>query len=141
MSADLYEKRLLKLARDEEHVGRLTSLQATATVDNPLCGDVVTIDLAIEAGRISKIGTVVRGCILCAASAAALSRQAVGLDATELRAAAASLQAMLADEVAAPEGDWRDLAVFTPVAGHKSRHRCVTLPFEAACKALENAGD
>ena len=141
MSDELYEKRLLELARNEDHVGRLTSPQMTATIDNPLCGDVVTVDLAVESGRITEIGTVVRGCILCQASAAALGARAIGKDAAELRAAARSLEAMLRGDAAAPEGDWRDLETFAPVAGHKSRHRCVTLPFEAVCEALVDGSD
>ena len=139
MSGDLYEKRILELARNEDRAGRLTSYDATATVDNPLCGDRVTIDLAVAAGRITDIGTVVRGCILCQASAAALAGQAIGKDAVKLAAAAQSLEAMLRSNAAAPDDEWRDLAVFTPVAGHKSRHRCVTLPFEAIDEALKNA--
>ena len=121
---------------NEEHADRLPSPQATATVDNPLCGDIVTIDLAVEAGLVTDIGYVVRGCLLCQASAAALSVQAIGKDAAAFGAAVQSLAAMLRDGAPPPGGEWGDLAAFAPVAAHKSRHRCVTLPFDAAREAL-----
>jgi NifU-like protein involved in Fe-S cluster formation len=35
---------------------------------------------------------------------------------------------------------WQDLEVFAPVARHRSRHRCVTLAFEALACAMAQAG-
>jgi NifU-like protein involved in Fe-S cluster formation len=32
---------------------------------------------------------------------------------------------------------WPELAAFTPVHAHKSRHDCVLLPFEALAQALD----
>ena len=49
----------------------------------------------------------------------------------------------LGDALATDFGDrslpWRDLAVFAPVAGYRSRHRCVTLAFEALASAMARA--
>ena len=59
--------------------------------------------------------------------------------AAELRSVAASLEALLAGDGHAFDEPWQELAVFAPVAGHRSRHACVLLPFQAVIAAL--AGD
>lgn len=135
MSADLYQEKILALAHDGARVGRLASPDATATVDNPLCGDRVTIDLSLNDGRIHEIAHHVRGCVLCQASAAALAAKAVGKTAESLAQAAEALRAMLTGG-AAPSGAWAGFGAFTPVAEHKSRHSCVLLPFDAIAEAL-----
>ena len=135
MSADLYQEKILALAHDDARAGRLESPDATATVDNPLCGDRVTIDLRLKEGRIDEISHHVRGCVLCEASAAALAATAVGKNREALADAAAGLKRMLSGGDA-PMGDWAGFDAFTPVAEHKSRHSCVLLPFDAIAEAL-----
>ncbi len=135
MSADLYQERILALAHDTARVGRLDSPDATATIDNPLCGDRVTIDLSLKDGRIREIAHYVRGCVLCQASAAALGATAVGKTRETLAETAGALKAMLTGG-GAPTGEWAHFDAFTPVAAHKSRHSCVLLPFDAIAQAL-----
>ena len=139
MSADLYQEKILALAHDDARAGRLDSPDATATVDNPLCGDRVTIDVSLKDGRIHEIAHHVRGCVLCQASAAALAAKAVGETGESLAHAAESLRAMLTGG-AAPSGPWAGFDAFTPVAEHKSRHSCVLLPFDAVAEALSGKG-
>lgn len=136
--ASLYQRAILDLARAADGAGRLPSPQAAATVDNPLCGDRVTVELALEDGVVSAFAHRVRGCVLCEAAAAAIGRHAVGASAAALREAAAAAEAMIRDGGAVPEG-WPDLAVFTPVRSVKSRHDCVLLPFQALARALGEA--
>ena len=47
-------------------------------VDNPLCGDRVTLDLNLADGRVREVGHKVRGCLLCQAAAAAIGERAPG---------------------------------------------------------------
>ena len=49
----------------------------SAAIDNPLCGDRVTLDVELgSAGRIARVGHVVRGCLLCEAAAVLIAEQA-----------------------------------------------------------------
>jgi nitrogen fixation NifU-like protein len=138
MSADLYQAELVARAREAFGKGRLTNAAATVTLDNPLCGDRVTIDLAREDGRVSAIGHEVKGCLLCEAAAATIA--AFGRDKTpeELRGMRRAVSALMKDGTPAPES-FSGLAVFTPVHKAKSRRDCVLLPFEALEKALAAA--
>ena len=82
MSDQLYQDKIVALAKSKTGAGKLASPTKTARRDNPLCGDRVIIDVVVNGqGRIAEIAHQVRGCLLCQASAAALASVAVGKDA------------------------------------------------------------
>ena len=70
MSDELYQEALLKLAKESPRKGRLEPNDASVRLDNPLCGDRVTLDLHLMDGRIDAVGHEVKGCLLCEAAAA-----------------------------------------------------------------------
>lgn len=137
MNNDLYHARILELARDTSTEGRLDTPSASATVNNPLCGDRVTIDVIVENMALTTVGHKVRGCALCRASASLIGIHAPGHDAAQLTEVADAITAMLKSSGPAPDGVWQALAAFRPVIDHKSRHDCVLLPFQALVEALD----
>ena len=130
----LYRREVLRLAADAIGAGHLAAPDASATAHNPACGDKVTVELALEAGRITALAHTTRACVLTQASAALLAAKAPGQNQADLRALADRVRAFLAG-AAAPDG----YQAFDGVAGHAGRHVCVLLPFEAALEALEGA--
>jgi nitrogen fixation NifU-like protein len=145
MQDDLYHQAILDLAREATGHGRLEAPQASIRVDNPLCGDRVTLDLELQDGRVSALGHQVRGCLLCQAAAAVIGARAPGQTAAALRENTERLRRLIVDGPgaggsAATDGLWPELAAFAPVHRHKSRHECVLLPFVALSRALEQAG-
>lgn len=138
MSADLYHDRMLRLAEAGTGGARLADADASVMLDNPLCGDRVTLDVRRDdAGRVVALGHAVRGCVLCRAAAAVVAAHAAGHGAADLEALRERLRAGLRGAGPLPdEPPWGELAVFAPVAPHKSRHECVLLPFDAALEAL-----
>lgn len=141
MVEDLYQRDLLRLAADASGAGRLEQPDGSATVDNPLCGDRVTIDIQLGLGGIAELRHDTRACVLCQASAAILAAEAEGEDAASLKRLEAAVGAMLREAGSAPEGKWQAYAAFGPVAPYRNRHSCVLLPIEAAWKACEAAAD
>jgi nitrogen fixation protein NifU and related proteins len=133
----LYQDEIIQLSRKSRERGRLEAPDASARVDNPLCGDRVTMDLAIDDGRITAIGHRVRGCALCEAAAEIISENAIGLDGPGLSEIDAATRAFMTS----PESGhpWAQLSVFAPVRAVKSRHDCVYLPFTAMLKAMADA--
>jgi nitrogen fixation NifU-like protein len=133
MSQALYQDRIVALAKAKTGAGTLASPTAKAMRDNPLCGDRVTMEIRVDdQGRIAELAHKVRGCALCEASASALTARAVGHNATEIADLRREIDAVLSGE---SEGSG-DFAAFAPVAEHRSRRDCVTLPFEALRAAL-----
>lgn len=137
MSDAFYDQAILQQARTATGAGRLAQPDGSAMVDNPLCGDRVTIDLTLAEGKVASIGHLVRGCVLCEAAAALIAEKAPGQTPAALRDAAAAIRPMLRDGAALP---WPELAMFTPVRAVRSRHDCVDLPFRALAAALDKAG-
>ena len=84
-------------------------------------------------GRIAAIGHQVRGCLLCQASASALSAVAVGRDAAGIAELRHDAERALGRE---PGEAHEPFSAFAPVAAHKSRQDCVLLPLEALKDAL-----
>lgn len=138
MSDELYQAALLDLAAAADGAGSLADPTAEAIADNPLCGDRVRMQVRLADGRVTALAHEVKGCVLCQASAAALARHAVGATPAELREVAAEVAGMLRKLPGVLP--WPELQAFTPVAAHRSRHTCVTLPFRALDKALASAG-
>ena len=94
----------------------------------------------MDGGAVAAVAHKVRGCALCKAAASVIGARAPGQSAEDLRAVAAATAAMLtASGPEPPDGPWRDIAAFRPVAARKSRHDCVLLPFQALLKALDKA--
>jgi nitrogen fixation NifU-like protein len=134
MSDQLYQERIVALAKAKTGAGKLASPTKSARRDNPLCGDRVTIDVKLDGqGKIAEIAHQVRGCLLCQASASALASVAVGRDAAGIAELRHDAERAIGRE---PGAAHEPFAAFAPVAAHKSRHECVLLPLEALGDAL-----
>lgn len=135
MSEALYHKALVERARAAFGKGRLPNATSSATVDNPLCGDRVTLDLCVKDGHAAEIGHHVRGCLLCEAAAATIAEHGRGADRAALEAMSQAARTLMA-EGGALDPRWECLEIFRPVHSAKSRRECVLLPFEALKRAL-----
>ncbi|MGQ0580833.1 MAG: iron-sulfur cluster assembly scaffold protein [Reyranella sp.] len=134
MSDQLYQEKIVALAKAKTGAGKLENPTKSARRDNPLCGDRAIIDVRLDGqGRITEIAHQVRGCLLCQASASALASVAVGLDAAGIAEVRHDAERAVGREVGEAVGPF---AAFAPVAAHKSRQECVLLPFEALKDAL-----
>lgn len=138
MDDSIYQQTILDLARAADGAGRLDAADASATVDNPVCGDRVTLDLTMEGGTVAAVGHSVRGCVLCEAAATVIARRARGEAPEALRKVRNNFEEMIRGGAPAP-ADWPDLAAFEPVRAVRSRHECVLLPFSALTEALAKA--
>ena len=155
----LYHDAIIAAARRASGHGRLESPHGSVTVDNPLCGDRVTLDVTLGPrgrdmpasplrpmprppldpreydvpGCVARVGHMVRGCLLCEAAAVLIAEHAPESEIEALLGAGEEIGPALAEGAPFP---WPALEMFAPVRGVKSRRRCVTLPFEALAAAL-----
>jgi len=135
----IYQQGILDHARRATGAGRLAAPDTSVTVRSQLCGDRVTVDLALSGGTVTALAHDVRGCALCRATASIIGSHAVGADAASLRAVAASFEQAVRETGEATDGIWPELSLLVPVHEFESRHGCVLLPFEALIGALDDA--
>lgn len=135
--SDIYRKDLLRLAMRAHGHGRLADADVTVSLDNPLCGDRVEIDVSFDGGAIAALAHEVRACALCQASISILGERARGLTRDDLATLTGKVAAMLAEDAPPPPAPWGDYAAFVPVRTSPSRHKCVLLPLEALSIAFD----
>ena len=135
----LYSGRILALAADIPHLGRLSAPQASARRRSPLCGSTVTADVVVKDGRVAEFAQDVKACALGQASAAVLGQVVIGRTLPELEAAREALQAMLKDGGQVPPAPFDGYEVLLPARDYKNRHASILLALEAVCEAMAAA--
>ena len=141
MSGDIYQQDIKALANAAHGAGKFSAEEKAddrcVTLDNPLCGDRVTMAVELVEGVITGVKYEVRACLLCRAAASAIGESAVGSNAAEIDALTDNLSLMLKEGVQLKEPCWPSLVLFQAVSQHKSRHACVLLPFKALARVVE----
>jgi NifU-like protein involved in Fe-S cluster formation len=135
----LYSQRILALAADIPHVGRLPAPQVSARKRSPLCGSTVTVDLTLEGGRIADFAQDVKACALGQAAAAVLGAQAIGRTRDEIAAARDQLAAMLKSGGPVPDAPFDGFEVLLPARDYKNRHASILLALDATLAAFDVA--
>lgn len=136
---DLYHPRVMELAADIPHVGRLDAPDGEATKVSRICGSVVSVELKLRDGVVSEIAVMPKACALGQASTAVLALNAIGATPGEIVEARDGLRAMLKEGAAPPQGRFWELRHLEGVRNYPPRHTSTMLAFEAAVDAIEQA--
>ncbi|WP_135504775.1 iron-sulfur cluster assembly scaffold protein [Roseovarius aestuariivivens] len=135
----LYSARILELAADMPHTGRLDAPDATAKRRAPLCGSNVTVDLKTEGDRITDYAADVKACALGQAAASVVARAIIGCTEEQVIEARDALKAMLKSDGPTPPAPFDGLEVLRPARDYKNRHASIMLTLEAAAEAMHEA--
>jgi nitrogen fixation NifU-like protein len=82
----LYREHILDHYRHPRNRGTLEDADISCELDNPVCGDVVRLDVRLSHGRVSEARFSGRGCVLSMASASMLTEEILGKTVAELGA-------------------------------------------------------
>jgi len=135
----LYSGRILDLAANIPHLGRLAAPGATVRKRAPLCGSMVTVDLVMQDGRVAAFAQEVRACALGQAAASVLGQAVIGRSRAELDAARGALSAMLQQAAPPPAAPFDGFDVLIPARAYRNRHASILLALDAACDAAAQA--
>jgi len=135
----LYSGRILALAADIPHLGRLDAPDATVTRRSPLCGSSVTVDVRVTDGRLAALGQDVKACALGQAAAAVTGAAAEGATLDQVRHGRDQLKAMLKGSGVVPDAPFDGFEVLTPAVDYKNRHASILLSIEALAEAMTAA--
>ena len=139
MIDDLYSAKLLKLAANMPHLGRLPAPDASSEKVSKLCGSRVVVDVTVEGDRVAQFAQDVKACALGQASAAVLGASVLGASLSEIEMARDQFRAMLKQGADAPQGRFSDLSMLAPVKDYPARHASTLLAFEATVDAVHQA--
>jgi nitrogen fixation protein NifU and related proteins len=82
----MYSSQLLDHFQNPRNAGDVPDADATAEIENPVCGDVLRLSLKISDGRISEIRFKAKGCVPTMACASALTELIWGKTLAEAQA-------------------------------------------------------
>lgn len=108
---------------------------------NPVCGDEVTLRVAVENGKVAQVSWDGAGCSISMASASVLSELAEGMTIEELHTAIDSFREVLRSrgKVHADPELLGDAAAFEGVSRYAARVKCAMISWVAAEDALNQA--
>ncbi|CUH80464.1 iron-sulfur cluster assembly scaffold protein [Tropicibacter naphthalenivorans] len=135
----LYSGKILELAGDIPRTDRLEAPDATVKKRSPLCGSTVTVDVAVQDGKVTDYGQDVKACALGQAAASVVGGAIIGCTKEQIVAARDALKAMLKEDGPTPPAPFDGLEVLRPAAAYKNRHASILLALEAACEAMDQA--
>jgi nitrogen fixation NifU-like protein len=134
---ELYQATIVEHDRAPRNEGPLPGATHQATVDNPLCGDVVTVRAKVTDGVVTDIAFEGRGCALSRAAASIMTTIVRNHTIDEARQLAAAFEHCIqsAPDAAIPD-QLGDLRAFAGVRRFRSRRVCALLPFRALLDSL-----
>ncbi|MEJ1179061.1 Fe-S cluster assembly sulfur transfer protein SufU [Pseudarthrobacter sp. NPDC055928] len=108
---------------------------------NPVCGDEVTLRVAVADGKVAQVSWDGEGCSISMASASVLSELAEGLSVAELHTIIDNFREVLRSrgKIHADPEILGDAAAFEGVARYAARVKCAMISWVAAEDALNQA--
>ncbi|MEM1374887.1 MAG: iron-sulfur cluster assembly scaffold protein [Pseudomonadota bacterium] len=134
----LYSGRILTLASNIPHLGRLEAPHGRFRARSPQCGSAVSVDLCTEHGRISAFAQDVKACALGQAAASITGAHMIGCAKGDIEKVRASLAAMLAGGPV-PDPPFDELEVLKAAVPFTNRHASILLSLDATLGAFEEA--
>ena len=139
MSLDTATKKqiIAEHQRRPRHSGPLAGVEGV-TLDNPGCGDQVTVWADVRQGRLAGVTFTGKGCAISQSSASLMTVALTGRSVQEARALAGEFQAMIMGEAEGP-AELGDLLALAGVSRLHARRKCALLAWRALEQALAHA--
>lgn len=140
MIDDLYSARILGLAANLPHAGRLPAPDGTGERVAKLCGSKAVVDVVLDTdGRIAAFAQDIKACALGQAAAGVLGESIIGATLAEIESARDATLAMLKAGGEGPTGRFEGLRALKQVAGYPARHASTLVAIEATLEAVHTA--
>ena len=136
-SRQLYQEVILDHNRKPRNYGRLDAPTHHSEGVNPLCGDHIHLDLALDGELISRVGFEGQSCAICKASASMMSAVIKGRNVLEADRLVAGFRALATGQASAEQmTELGRLRVFEGIKDLPSRVKCAVLPWHTLHAAL-----
>jgi nitrogen fixation NifU-like protein len=137
----LYQELIIQHYRRPRNRGSLPDPSVEISMNNPVCGDEITLHLAVEDGVVTSARFTGQGCSISQASASMMTGQLEGKSLEESRALAGLfMRLMHGDTEAAADRALGDLRALAGVAKFPARVKCALLAWNAFSEADKSLG-
>jgi nitrogen fixation NifU-like protein len=133
---ELYQEVILDHNKRPRNFRKLDGVHLSADGFNPLCGDRVTVYVAIESEQIADVSFEGQGCAICTAAASMMTEALKGLAVDEAEESFQRFHAMLTEDDPNSGEGLGKLAAFAGVREFPIRVKCATLPWHTFHSAL-----
>lgn len=133
MMQELYKEIILDHFRRPRHRHEIPDAEIEEHLNNPLCGDEVTVYANLGNDGL-EVGFTGRGCAISQASASMLAERVVGKGRGEAEGEIEAFLEMMRTE---PNEELGDLAALKGVVQTPNRIRCATLAWDALKRGIE----
>lgn len=141
--AELYQEVILDHTKRPRNFGPLADANRHAKGDNPLCGDRVSVHLAVDGDRVTDVRFEGAGCAISTASASLMTEAVRGKTLPEVQALFEDFHQLLTGDpsvAAEPPASLGKLAAFSGVREYPIRVKCATLAWHTLQAALKDDG-
>jgi len=140
---ELYQEVILDHNRRPRNFGPLPDATSTKKGHNPLCGDRLTLYLAMEGDRIVNVSFEGSGCAISKASASLMTEAVKGKTVDEARALFERFHNLVTSPPGAPVDSTGlgKLAVFAGVRDYPARVKCASLAWHTMKSAVEQTDE
>lgn len=134
---DLYQELILDHYRRKRGEGTLANPSVAVNQHNPLCGDEVHLELAIEGDRLVEVAHTGEGCSISQASVSMMSEAMSGLSVDEALELVEHFRRMMHGSEEGDEDRLMDAIALQGVAKYPVRVKCALLGWMAAKDAIQ----
>ncbi|MGH8946581.1 MAG: Fe-S cluster assembly sulfur transfer protein SufU [Acidimicrobiia bacterium] len=142
---DLYREVILDHYRNPRNRGHLENPDATGSGVNPLCGDEINIDLALDDGVVTGVAIDGQGCSISQSSASMMTEAIKGKSIEEIEGLVTKFRQMMSieegDDLAfdpeRPGSVLGDIEALQGVRQYPVRIKCAALSWNVLLEALE----
>ncbi len=134
MLQDFYKEIVLDHYQRPRRRGELANADLKEHLNNPLCGDEVTVYANLQDGKVIELSFTGRGCSISQASASMLAERLQGKSREE---AGAQIEAFLEMMRTEENEELGDLVALKGIIQTPNRIRCATLAWDAIRRGLE----
>ena len=136
--ADLYQELILDHYRRPRNRGKLEHPDVVLRKKNPLCGDVIDLQLQFDGDTVREVRFTGEGCAISQASASMLTQRLKGKSTDEAARILDRFTRMVHGEEGATDESLGDLRALSGVSRLPVRHPCALLAWDALADALNS---
>ena len=134
---DLYRRVIMDHYKTPRNRGELAEDTVTVNLNNPTCGDRISLQLQLDGGVVRNVKFTGEGCSISMSSASMMTEAVMGKTAEEALAMAGEFSSLMKGDPA-EFGDYEDIEALSGVSKFPARIKCATLAWNALRKGVES---